>query len=540
MINLFKKKYMLILAAVTLGVTGCNNPPTAESNIQADDATHITEENTEAVDIKDDEKAVDTKEEAKTENVEENKNTSSCPRISFEYYYPEINSSKFHAWWVTASVENEGYDNLNSAIKTAFEEGIARNEDYIEYVVSLSEDFDENMTEMNDGYIGNYESSEKPYLKRCDSSIVSIDVEQYTYSGGAHGSVVDYTYNFDTQTGKLLAFEDLGDIASDAKNYILSYIDSNLELKESLFLDYYEETIENDFANDTCTLPFYLDGRGVNIIFPQYEIAPYASGKIVILVPYAELKNIKQEYIPTEDFYTIDLNEYWLDKAIDVNNDGTPEEISIEFEYNDSYDYITGAKLHVGDKTADIMEQSWHEDYSGLIVHKNGHNYIFINTSDSNDWKGLMIYELGDDISFVKEINEGVAAIYYDCVQLETRVNILGTYGVQRDYVYDDTEALVPLSTAEDCYSCTQEPQFDDEYRCLQVKKDFEDLNGILVIAGTKLFPVSTNNEDIITMVSPEGQTIRILFERKDEGYGISINGVDEQDIFGSEIPYVG
>ncbi len=516
-----KKAYGLIMATIMVfSMAGCGATKAANSNV-AD--TQMTDE------AADDSKASEADKEAAGE----------CPRIKFTTVYPEFDSQYLSAWTVQAEVENECYATLNDSVKKVFDD------DYKEFCARLeeesaeSEEYNNNL--VDDGTYNQlyYTDYKQPVLRRSDDKVVSINLVQYAYSGGAHGGEIDYTYNFDTQTGKLLDFTDLGDISAEVKAYIFSYIDANENIKESLFEEY-KDTIETDFSDNTCSLPFYLDGRGLTVIFPQYEIAPYATGKVFITVPYEEIKSFEQKYLPTEDFYTIDLEDYWYSPKVDLNGDGTEEEISFQLQYDENYEYITGATLSAGKSSVDVGTQSAHEGYSGLFVHKDGHNYMFVKTDDSNDWKGVMIYELGDKIEFLQEIGEGLSIMYYDMVTLSSRVNIFGTYGVERDYVFDEKVGLKPVSTAEDCYRCTGEPDYNETYGHIEVKKAFKDADGKEVPVGTKLYPCSTNDDGIITMVTPDGDKIKIKYETKSEGWGIMVDGVDEMEIFGDMIPYAG
>ena len=102
-------------------------------------------------------------------------------------------------------------------------------------------------------------------------------------------------YNFDAQTGIKLSIEDVVNDFNSFTTAANEYLFAELEkgYGEGLWKDY-KETIkamwkENDY--------WYFNDSGITIIFNLYEIGPYATGDVMITLPYDVFKAyIKEQY----------------------------------------------------------------------------------------------------------------------------------------------------------------------------------------------------------------------------------------------------
>jgi len=66
-------------------------------------------------------------------------------------------------------------------------------------------------------------------IKKNSDNILSLVVEYYKYSGGAHGYYEDVAYNIDIRTGKNIKLQDLFKDGYDYKNIINNNIISQIE-----------------------------------------------------------------------------------------------------------------------------------------------------------------------------------------------------------------------------------------------------------------------------------------------------------------------
>lgn len=108
--------------------------------------------------------------------------------------------------------------------------------------------------------------------------ITSLYLEQYTYTGGTHGSTLRTSDTWDFATGKRIRLKDF--YAKDPlfQEKILLEIQEQvtelLKASPSSFFEDYSKRIPDTFHPDN----FYLLPTGIVIYFQQYDIAPYATG----------------------------------------------------------------------------------------------------------------------------------------------------------------------------------------------------------------------------------------------------------------------
>lgn len=110
------------------------------------------------------------------------------------------------------------------------------------------------------------------------NSIVSLYSDEYIYSGGAHGSTVRSSQNWNINFAKQFSLESLFD--NDC-NYILDILkDINNQIEQQI------ANGSNQYFENYCSLVlntinldnFYLNPGYITIFFQQYDISPYSSG----------------------------------------------------------------------------------------------------------------------------------------------------------------------------------------------------------------------------------------------------------------------
>lgn len=123
-------------------------------------------------------------------------------------------------------------------------------------------------------------------IKLPSESFLSIVLNQYEFTGGAHGNYYSIGYNFDLTTGNLITVENILNEES------LSFISRLCEIKikqmyEAVSLTdagLFEDRIDLSMDQD-----FYLLKDAMVFQFDPYEIAPYAMGNIEVPVYYEEI-----------------------------------------------------------------------------------------------------------------------------------------------------------------------------------------------------------------------------------------------------------
>ncbi len=122
-----------------------------------------------------------------------------------------------------------------------------------------------------------------PYFE--NSKVLSLYVDYYFYSGGAHGATDRRAYNYDVASGKVLNLKDIFHPGYQYKSLIDAAIRAEISQRPEDFFP-----LEMGFQGIAEQQNFYLQNDSLIIYFNQYEIAPYAAG-------------IQEFCFPLRDFY---------------------------------------------------------------------------------------------------------------------------------------------------------------------------------------------------------------------------------------------
>jgi hypothetical protein len=111
--------------------------------------------------------------------------------------------------------------------------------------------------------------------------VVSLDREYYT--GGAHGMTERNYYLFDLDNGNRLFLADI--LEEDALPALKKLAEG--ELRSAMNIPARVPLTEKDFFSDTLDIlyDFYISSKGIGIQWDPYEIAPYSTGAMEILIP---------------------------------------------------------------------------------------------------------------------------------------------------------------------------------------------------------------------------------------------------------------
>ncbi|RDY24097.1 DUF4163 domain-containing protein [Romboutsia maritimum] len=131
-------------------------------------------------------------------------------------------------------------------------------------------------------FLGDFPEEENKFIANADfevkknsDNMLSIIVNYYKYSGGAHGYYENVSYNIDMRNGKFISLENLFKENSKFKDVI------NTEIRHQI-----EEKVKNDkeyegiyqFSGIKDNQKFYIQDENLVIYFDLYDIAPYAAG----------------------------------------------------------------------------------------------------------------------------------------------------------------------------------------------------------------------------------------------------------------------
>jgi len=126
-----------------------------------------------------------------------------------------------------------------------------------------------------------YEFIQNYLVTYNQNGLLSLVMNQYSYTGGAHGMNNRIGLTFSLKDGKLLSLDDL----LKEKNPTYKVTLDKLVLKSLQgFEGYYGE-----FKGLDADAAYYLKTDGLTLFFQQYEYAPYSSGNPTFVIPYDQV-----------------------------------------------------------------------------------------------------------------------------------------------------------------------------------------------------------------------------------------------------------
>lgn len=127
-------------------------------------------------------------------------------------------------------------------------------------------------------------------LKYNQNGLLSVNLLDYQFAGGAHGQTTETSYTFDLSTGKALALSDLMNRDSDYKNLINSAV--KIQIDQRIASGNLSQIVGSEFSTIGDSQDYFLSNNGLVIYFQQYEHFPYAAGIQEFSIGYADLNEM--------------------------------------------------------------------------------------------------------------------------------------------------------------------------------------------------------------------------------------------------------
>lgn len=136
------------------------------------------------------------------------------------------------------------------------------------------------------------------YPKRADDLAFSFAELNFSYLGGAHGTVGYYSQNFDPKTGDTISLDDVVKNTDNLPVIIVSELeDQNKDIKK-----YFEDcptdrtnlldNIPKRLANNAEGLVWTLDYDGISVYFEDYAMGSYAAGTQIVNIAFADYPDL--------------------------------------------------------------------------------------------------------------------------------------------------------------------------------------------------------------------------------------------------------
>ena len=112
--------------------------------------------------------------------------------------------------------------------------------------------------------------------------LLSLYLDTYEFTGGAHGNTIRLAQTWDIQTGERIRLCALFPMRTDCEGYLLQQIQEQISRRPNEFFEDAGQLAVQYFDPER----FYLTSDGIEIYYGQYEIAPYSSGMPTFTIPY--------------------------------------------------------------------------------------------------------------------------------------------------------------------------------------------------------------------------------------------------------------
>lgn len=132
------------------------------------------------------------------------------------------------------------------------------------------------------------------------ASLVSILFTGSNYCGGAHPSPVFYSVNFDLEKGRIVAVKDLFRKGSGYYEKLSVLCIRELKKRDiSSSSELINEGASSRAENFDC---FYFKSDALVILFPPYQVAPYAAGPQEVIIPFRSIRDLIDPASPAGPF----------------------------------------------------------------------------------------------------------------------------------------------------------------------------------------------------------------------------------------------
>ncbi len=298
-----RKLYILAAASAAVLMTACGGDKgtTAETEVvETVETGSETEEESSEEETGESSEAETDEESADTTVVKTSEDGLSVEIKTEEMTYPEesdAESAKLTGKVQSIDVAEEELTGLKDALKAENASARRAYDEMWDSSVSIFEG--ENAPDT--ASVWSIETTVEP--SRCDDAIFSFTRTDYSYIGGAHPNTYVTGMNYAPDSGEELALSDVVTDYDAVYEYVLNDLKEQAEENEDLaYFDDYESTVhtifygagegekvvseEDGFEPNTAYMPNWVSGEdGVYIIFNNYDIAPYAAGRITVNVP---------------------------------------------------------------------------------------------------------------------------------------------------------------------------------------------------------------------------------------------------------------
>jgi len=259
-------------------------------------------------------------------------------------------------------------------------------------------------------------------VRRADNVVLSLLSDSYSDHGlieefrGMHGA------NYDVQTGKELALDDVVKINNDLAQAVIKELSSHMWAGDF----YSDDTVEQYFANTPYDgFSWTLDYNGVTFYFADGELAEAGNGRQTATVSFAEHPELFEEkYMHIPAAYMVELP---LDSSFftDLDGDGDLEELNVTGWYDSDMGMYSDFGIYTDTDGYYHYEEFAADSYAPYYVKTaDGHHYLYLfceQLEGYGPWFVLKVFDIsGGRFTSVGTMNVGPACISDDIYLIPT------------------------------------------------------------------------------------------------------------------------
>lgn len=269
-------------------------------------------------------------------------------------------------------------------------------DEFCNLVSSAKEKLDVN----RDGF-ETYVSTLDVQVRRADSTVISLLSDSYSDYGQIKNYRVFHGSNYDTQTGKELAINDVikevnNDLAIAVEKELTSHMWTGEFYSQYTVQEYFADTPYNGFN-------WTLDYNGVTFYFAPGELCD--EGVQTATIPFAmypEMFYEKYMVVPAEYTVELPLNISFFTQ---LDADSDLEEISISGRYDENRNRYTDYGIYTDTNAGSYYEECYVYDFHPYYVKTAGGHYLYLFCEDFEEGSRqmeLVVLSLNKDGSVTK------------------------------------------------------------------------------------------------------------------------------------------
>ncbi len=533
-----KKKFLLSAILISaLCLCGCNTQITfGENTEQGSQNEQISESQNDSV-----------------ENSQDSSQDNDTVDVQQESQYLNVSVGKLHDSeidQISLMYGNCCLFELDAPEYPALEEAVAQYNTETEqnWITSMNdlkswarEDYDAAVAEGYEFY-GPYVSEDEMYITRADAKALSAVTTNYWYSGGAHGMSGYSAVNFDTQTGRKLAIEDVIADTNALPNVLATemleqypHLATTVQDMWSMSLeDYLASYLTPEEADDiTPEFTWTLGYEGVTFYFGAYEIGSYADGNQVVVLTYNEYPELfnKEYFTSVTQDYVMQILPFWYGEEgfTDINSDGVMDMIIIDGDYAAEFEMYSSLNVTVNGNT--YRHEAYYYELTSYVVKANGNTYIYVERVGNSDFRTVSVFKITESsVEYVGDVDGGIVDLNNSAdFGLTKRFDMLSTFWcIAKCYVGDDG---MPVEKAG-AYEIMGEGTITST---VEITAELVDENGNL-LGESKAFPAGTiydfertDGMTYVDMLTNDGSRCRLYTTNQ---WPPTVNGMDAQNCF--------